>query len=537
MNFKEAIRALLSGVLLVIALGPWKPVTSDKPLAILAWIAWMPILGCLLPIDSKNPCRRPFQTGWIMGLVFWFGTLFWLVHVTVAGMIALAVYLALYFSAWTFFVAWLHGRWSAATGPAHIGLALAGASAWVSLEWLRGRMLGGFPWNFAAVTQHRNLVLIQIAEWTGVYGVSFVLVFFNIALWLTWRRLRIEKFSARSWRYEFSLAILLVALCLMVGMRRLLAEQKNGDGKSFLRIALIQPAVPQEVKYEAISFSEQQDRLRHLTLAAAAAKPDLIIWPETALVNGPNHDQESHFWLQTLIREVKTPILLGTLDAPPWFLERDKRSRPRWLCNAAMLVDVNGNWETPYHKLHLVPFGEYVPFERWLPWMRYLTPIQGSFESGKKTVCFDFKGMRLGPLICFEDTFPHLARNLNRAGADVLINLTNDAWFKDSPGAAMHLANAVFRTIENRRPLARCTNHGVTCIVDSMGRIQPQQILKPFAKGFLITEIAWHGREPATFYGRHGDWFAFGCGLSSVATLLIGRRSRAPDSQASPRRQ
>ena len=167
-----------------------------------------------------------------MGLVFWVGTIFWLAHVTWIGVAALAVYLSLYPAVWAWGMARLGERWPTATGPVHLLLALAGASAWVTLEWLRGWMLGGFPWNFAAVSQYQNLALIQIAEWTGVYGVSFVLIFFNLSLWLTWRRLKIERFSTKAWRYEFSIAILLVAFCLMTGMRRLLAESRRGqDGE------------------------------------------------------------------------------------------------------------------------------------------------------------------------------------------------------------------------------------------------------------------------------------------------------------------
>ena len=518
MNWKEAIRALLSGVLLAISFAPWGPVIAHGQWAILAWIAWLPLLDCLLPINPQQRCEHPFRLGFLMGLAFWLGTVFWLGHVSIAGMTALVFYLSIFIGAWSAAMSRVHARWPAVTGPVHVLIAFFGASAWVALEWLRGCVLSGFPWNFAAATQHQNLVLIQIAELTGSYGVSFVLIFFNLSLWLTWRRLKTERFSARNWRYEFSLAILLVAFCLMFGMRRLLAERKNEGAALSLKLALIQPDVAQEVKYEAVSFSEQKDRLRQLTLAAAATKPDLIIWPETALVMGPTFNPESRLWLETLVNTTKIPILFGTLDAAPPSMGGNAMTDTMEYFNAAMLMGMNGELATPYHKMHLVPFGEFVPFEKWLPWMRFLTPIQGSFGHGQDTLCFDFKGARLGPLICFEDTFPWLARNLSRNGADILVNLTNDAWFKDSPGAAMHMANAVFRAIENRRPLVRCANSGVTCVIDPMGRIQQH---KPFIQGFLLIKVTFQRNVRNTFYSQYGDWFAFLCGLVSGMTLLI----------------
>lgn len=515
----------VSGVLQVVAFAPWEGFQSRHQWSFVAWVAWMPVISRLIPVDPTERVAGPVQMGFIMGLVFWLGTIFWLSHVSVAAMLSLATYQALFSAAWTFLLSRLVACRPAITGLNHLKLALAGASAWVALEWLRGWLFGGFPWNFAAVTQYQNLALIQVAEWTGVYGVSFLVLYVNLSLWFTWRRLKAEHFSARSWRYEFSVAILLVAFCLMIGMRHLLAAQRQVVDAVSLKIALVQPNIPQELKYEAMSQNEQQERLAGLTLDAGLFHPDLVVWPETALVDGPNIDSRRRPWLRDLVQRVRSPLLFGTLDttAPTEGALVRGQVAPNYY-NAVMFLGTDGTLLPPYHKLHLVPFGEFVPLERWLPWLRHLTPIQGSFTPGEQPVCFEIKGLRMGPLICFEDTIPSLSRRLSRGGADVLVNLTNDAWFRHSPGAALHGANAVFRTVENRRPLVRCSNSGMTCVIDADGKVLGAH--QPFVNGFQIMTASFRRQPPVTFYARWGDWCPLACGLIALVGLLQPRNPR-----------
>jgi apolipoprotein N-acyltransferase len=501
------ISAIASGVLIALSFVPWN-------FQLLAWIAWIPLIFQLLPINPEARCKQPFYLGFVTGLVFWVMSIYWLYHVTFVGMLALAGYLALYFGFWASGITWLRARWPEAKGWMHVLIALFGSAWWVSLEWIRGWALGGFPWNHAAVTQHQNLSIIQVCEWTGTYGVSFVIIFANIVLWLTFRRLMIEKFSAKGWRYEFSVGVFLIMFCLFFGfrdIRNLLKKKEPPSGT--LRVALIQPNIPQDLKYQKGEQQSQQKQLQTLTLVAASAKPDLIIWPETALVEGPSFDFESREWLLELMRNTKVPLLFGTLDG---IVDRANSNKDRVTLkyfNAAALVYPDGTFSSAYHKIHLVPFGEYIPWEKRVPLMKLLSPIPGSFESGDKPILFDFKGAKLGTLICFEDTFSYLSRDLAIKDADILINLTNDGWFKESHEAAMHAANAVFRAVETRRPLIRCTNHGLTIIVGPKGEILSS--LKPFADGFQTTSLDFYTKQPLTLYTRYGDWFAFSCiGLS-----------------------
>jgi apolipoprotein N-acyltransferase len=487
----------------------------------LGWVALVPLVAAVVPSGEGGARPAPFRLGFVWGLAFWGATIFWIRHTTALGMGALVTYLALYPAVWAWALGCFARRWSRPTGTSHLALAALGAAAWVALEALRGWMLGGFPWNTLAVSQVRNLAFIQVAEWSGGPGISFVVSFFNLALWFTWRRLKAERFSPRSWRYEFSVALALVAACLMVGMRSLffVARAETKAARS-VRLVLIQPNIPQEVKFEAMSQERQHEVLRRLTLAGAVVKPHAILWPETALVEGPTWDARSRRWLKILAREAGVPILFGTVDA-----DAASEDRPSHTYNAAMMIAPDGALSDPYRKLHLVPFGEYIPFEKGLPWMKHLTPIPGSFDEGKKGVLFDVGGVKLGPLICFEDTVARMSRDLVQAGAEILVNFTNDAWFKESPGAAMHLRNAVLRAVETRRPLVRCTNSGFTTLVTPMGQVSTQ--VAPFREGFLSVTVA--AGEGLTFFARHGDLVSPAC-VMAVALGFLAFLPRRPPS-------
>ncbi len=504
---------MMSGVLMALSFEPWT-------ISMLAWFAWVPLLAQIATSPAQPRFLKAFILGWITGLTFWLISIQWLHHVTLIGMMALAIFLALYMGLWSGFVAAVRARWPGMHGVTHIGIALAGACAWVILEWLRGWFLGGFPWNFAAVSQYRNLPLIQIAAWTGPYGISFVILFFNITLWLTYCRMKHEcvttgfRFAARSWRYEFSLALFLwVGLC-SVGLHFIL-HQQNPSKTETLKVALIQPNIPQDVKYEALSEEEQWKRLRELSEQAAIFQPDLILWPETALVDGPTYDLTSHRWLSGLLAQLQIPILLGAIDAVRNETNADGTFRWKYY-NGAILAHPDGRFDPLYHKLQLVPFGEYVPFEKWLPCLKKMTPIAVSMSPGDKPVLFQHPKGRLGVLICFEDTFPSLARDISREGADILVNLTNDAWFKTSPGAMMHAANSVMRCIETHRPMVRCTNHGLTLIISPLGQILDSA--EPFQTGYKCATITYQTNAGQTFYTRHGDWFIWIC----LAPVLFG---------------
>jgi apolipoprotein N-acyltransferase len=227
-------------------------------------------------------------------------------------------------------------------------------------------------------------------------------------------------------------------------------------------------------------------------------------------------------------------LLTGTMDATPY-------AAPVEAFNAAMIVRPDGTLGEIYRKIHLVPFGEYVPLRKLLPFMKWLTPITDSFERGREFTVFEMRGsagvppvagsahttgetpalLRFGAVICFEDTVPDDYRRFVRRGVDFMVNLTNDAWFKTSPSAEMHLANAIFRAAETRRPLVRCTNNGMTCVVDQFGFVGAR--LPAFVHGTRPCDLELRGSALVTFYTRHGDWFVGVCALLAGGALLTRR--------------
>ena len=486
--------AALSGILLTLSFPGWN-------LDFLAWLCLMPLIYGILRFPESA-----FQQGFVTGIVFFWSTAYWLWHVTVAGWLSLGTYLALYVACWTWSMARFRKMFPENSGMHHLRLALFGAASWTALEWLRGDLLSGFPWNQLGVSQFRNLSIIQISEITGVYGVSFVIVFFNTALFCGIRRMVLEKFSMARWRYEITASLFLLVVVMVWGMRSYLAQSKTLPAET-IHVALIQLNVPQTLKWDNEADKRARQDLKHLTLDAAVLEPDLIVWPETALTTGPGFDGASANLVQELVEKGKTPLVIGTLERDPF--------EPRLYYNAALFMSPESGDSQIYRKRHLVPFGEFVPLERTFPVLKKLTPIGENFGTGKgaQLVQDRRRPIRIGMLICFEDIFSEVARESAQAGANVLINITNDGWFKESHQQTQHAANAVFRAVENRVPLVRCCNNGYTCVIDPTGKISTSledAEHNIYIQGMIVAKVNLYDR-PQAFYTRYGDVFAMLC--------------------------
>jgi apolipoprotein N-acyltransferase len=483
----------------------------------LGWIALVPLLFAVEGCRAGDAFRR----GYVAGLVFFGMTTWWVVHVTLPGMVAFVALLALYFGIGAM---WFARVMRPATDSAleNLARAVIGAAGWVTLEWVRGHLLfGGFGWNGLGVTQHRVLPLIQFASVTGIYGVTALVCFVNLTFYFTIRRFmgNLNKPGAKyrlSW--EFYAAMALIALAFGHGVREMFPREPESIRP--VRLALVQGNIPQTLKFEPTQKSMILERYRTLTETAMLAQVEMIIWPETATPEPLRYDPESFALATNLAIQANAHLLTGTIDAKPY------SSSAEWF-NSAILIRPDGSMGEIYRKLHLVPFGEYVPLRKIFPFMKYLTPITDSFERGREFTLFQLDELRFGAVICFEDTVPEVYRGFVRHGADFMVNLTNDAWFKDSPVAEMHLANAIFRAVENRRPLVRATNNGVTCIVNKHGGIDLNARLAPFAAGMLACELMVPRGAGLTFYSEHGDWFTSGCALlSCLAATFSWRRAK-----------
>ncbi|HVM61891.1 MAG TPA: apolipoprotein N-acyltransferase [Verrucomicrobiae bacterium] len=493
----------------------------------MAQLAWLSLVPLLFTVENCPP-GEAFRRGYIAGLTFFGLTTWWVVHVSVPGAVALVAFLALYFGAAAACFAFVStrligmGAMSGGGGPDSVDRnvfgAVVGSASWTVLEWVRGwLLLGGFPWNFLGVSQWQSGPLIQFAGVTGVYGVSALMCFVNYAFYFTIRRFVRQIGSATPMRrlsWEFYFAMLLVCLAFLHGVGEIKSGQ-NQETRS-IRLGLAQPDIPQSLKFDPGERRLILTRLRDQTDVLLAQHPDLIIWPETAMPWPVQYDQESVDLITNILARSKAHLLTGFFD--------DRRPR---MYNAAMLFTPQPAIAAVYRKIHLVAFGEYVPLRAlWAPLLKKVGPrdynVDDFFDMtpGGEFTVFQMPGCRFGTVICYEDTVPGLYRQFVQRDVDFMVNLTNDAWFKTSPELEMHLANAVFRAVENRRPLVRATNNGVTCVVSEHGAIPAKWRCPPFVPGNLSCELPLPVEHTQTFYTRHGDVFVAGCGL--ISALGIG---------------
>ena len=525
-----------------------------------AWVAPALILAC---VRGKNG-GDSFRIGCVAGLSFWLASLYWLLLIPVAGYpilgwLALSGYLALYPAAWTWIVGWLDewilGRTYQSTSPSiHRSInppsqatwfgrllwSLAGAAVWVALEMIRARLFGGFPWNFLGASQYQMVPLIQIASVTGVYGVSFLVVWVSLSLYSAVRMIFQRPATRLVWQAEIFLPLTVVILLFAFNFAQMGGESPAAPT---LRVTLIQPSVPQTMIWDENENTNRFRQLLKLSENALTNKTDLLIWPESAV---PQFDVASYIAITNLIRAHRVWLILNADDAVPRPNATNEFDNDDF--NAAFLLDPFGRLGGIYHKQKLVIFGEYIPLENWLPFLKWFTPITGSFAAGNEPVQFEMERripIRLdlntnspqadleidapahvtaSPLICYEDMFPQLGRRAVRDDTDFLVNLTNDGWFGQSAEQWQHMAGAVFRAVENGVPLVRCCNNGVTCWIDAHGRIR--EIFRDknesvYGMGVLTIDLPLEKHAP-TFYNRHGDWFGWGC--VGVALLALARK-------------
>jgi apolipoprotein N-acyltransferase len=433
-----------------------------------------------------------------------------------ATLALLVAYLSLYPALFATFGALILKR----KGNSALGLLPA---LWVALEWIRGHALSGFPWGLAGYSLVPALPLVQISALTGVYGLSFLVVLVNasIAAWL-------GPAPKQDGALRLSAATLLILVgALAFGARAMRLPAESGPE---VRIGLIQANIPQDQKWSSGQAERILEKHERLTEAAAAQGARIILWPESSSpfplsrpVSGSPRvmaDDAYRQRLEALARRTGASILFGTVDY------RVIGGETRAL-NAAALVRPDATWSETYAKMHLVPFGEYVPLAPVLSFVNRLAQgAIGEFAPGRKPVVTRAGALSIGTLICYETIFPELVGRFPRHGADLLANLTNDAWFGKSSGPHQHLQMSVLRAVENRRYLIRAANTGISAIVDPRGQVIARSRLQE-TRVILGGVRAVRGQ---TLYARVGDVFAFLCVILTSAALVAafaaGRRAR-----------
>ncbi len=472
---RTIISVAVSSVLLVLAF-------PQVQWSVLAWIAFVP---WLLILENKTP-RAAFGWSYLAGFLFFAGTLGWFIYVTYPGAVVLIAYLALYFAffglAYCFFKSL----------PVLLRIVVL-ASVWTGLEFIRAHLISGFGWASLAHSQYQNIFLIQIADITGLYGVSFLIAAVNLLIVFSIQRVDgIKKAQI--------LIIGVLFAVLSYGYWRMATFPKYTHQVS---VGVVQPNIHQDMKWDARLQPWIVQKTINLSETISKEKADLIVWPETSLPGVVSQEPQLMDVIGQAAVQMRTPILMGAItdEGQQYF-------------NSAYLISAQGAVQSRYDKIHLVPFGEYIPLRPILGWLGNIVGLE-DFTAGKEHTLMTAgrDNVPFGVLICFEDTLGYLRRDFTNAGAQFFVNMTNDAWFKDTKAPFLHLAAAVFASVENKRALVRSANTGVSAFIDPFGRVvvyvQDARHKRTFISATAFSSVPAVATK--TFYTKYADVFTYGC--------------------------
>ncbi|WP_342347261.1 apolipoprotein N-acyltransferase [uncultured Nitrospira sp.] len=501
----------------------------------LGWLAWLALIPLHILIHDLPP-KRALYYGWLAGTVAFAGTVTWVITamhqfgqvpfiVSALLMLLLSAYLGLYMGIYS----WGFAKFQHACPNL---LWLGAPALWVTLEFVRTYALSGFPWALLGYSQYQWLSVIQFADVTGVYGVSFLIVMGNVALasLLLWIYGKTRGFALPGPWASVASFICTLILVLAYGTWRV-QEQANIDASApTLSIGLVQANIDQAVKWNE-AYRDETLR-RYTSLSQEAGKnTDLLIWPEAATPF--LFEQEPVYQSQVLdiAKDTHSSLLFGS---PTLRFQQDGRP---YLYNSAFLVTAAGRVSDRYDKRHLVPFGEYIPLRSILFFLDKLVVGIGDFKSGQGIMTMQVptvppdSGPRFGVAICFEVIFPDLVRRMAQEGANFLVTITNDAWFGDSAAPHQHFGMVVFRAVENHLAFARAANTGISGFIAPDGRILSRTSI--FSEQAVTGLVPLRSSSP-TFYTQFGDVFSWGC-VIMAGILFTWCRFTTPLSTRKPR--
>jgi apolipoprotein N-acyltransferase len=498
---------------------------------VLSWIALAPLLVALLrarpvgalEIDGSVNLRaatpgQAFLLAYACGVLWYAGTCYWIYGTMrhYGGLSAPAAALALFL--FCLYLGLYHGLfgllvgWMAGAGRDHRGALVAAPFLWVAVELARYHVTG-FPWNLLGTAQVENVSLCRMAAWAGVYGISFEIVLVNVAVAAAF-------LVPRKKRSALLVASVAAAAVLQAGSLVTLPVLQADHSA-----LLVQQNLPVDANWTRDYFESTLSELTSLTVKSVAqsdsetassqtpaTKIDLIVWPESA---APFYTNDPLFRdaVSGMARSAQIWVVTGTIGITPAMRSGGLGSQ---VFNSAALISPTGEWAARYDKVHLVPFGEYLPFPQLFGFAGGLTKEVGEFQRGSSRTPLDAGGTKLGTFICYESVFPGEVRQFADEGAQVLVNISNDAWYGDSGAYAQHLNQTRMRAIENDRWLLSATNTGVTASIDPYGRVLARLPRKE--RGVLMVPYAL--TSVTTFYTRHGDWFPWLCAIISAGALL-----------------
>ncbi|HIE65631.1 MAG: apolipoprotein N-acyltransferase [Nitrospira sp.] len=496
----------LSGCLLCLSFPRWE-------FSLLAWVALIPLFFAIL----DQSVSRAFFLGWITGIIFFSGSLSWISFtlnqyggishgISLLLTFFLLAYLSVYFGLFTALLRYVPDR--------RLSALFLAPAAWATTEFIRGQLFTGFPWALLGYSQYRFLPVIQIADFGSVYAVGFVLVLVNFALFkilhIGWKEKRIAV-------AQVTTAFGVLAFTLFYGMFRL--SQPMGDGPS-LSVSVVQGNIDQAQKWDTPFREETFQTYKRLSLmnleGKSATRPELVIWPEAALPFFFEDEPDYRSALLDLSRKGNFHLLFGS---PAYSTLPSGRIS---LSNSAYLLSPENRLFSRYDKMHLVPFGEYVPLSSLLSFVNKMVEGLGDFVPGREAKLMAVGETRIGTVICFEVIFPEMVRQFVKKGAVLMTTITNDAWFGRSAAPYQHFSMVVFRAIENRVPFARAANTGISGFIDATGKITQQSPL--FVETSLSEELLPGNRR--TLYTLYGDFFVMACAIITLIFCIFEQRKR-----------
>ncbi|MDI1471824.1 MAG: apolipoprotein N-acyltransferase [Thermodesulfovibrio sp.] len=498
-SIKKYFLCFLSSILLILSFAPFD----------LFFFAWVSLLPLFLFLYNAPDYKTVFKGGLIFGFFYFLGNVYWIYHslyyygsvplfLSYIIVILLSLYLALYPALFSLIYKNLLRN--------NLPTSLYAPFIWVSLEVLRTYFLTGFPWALLGYSQYKFLIIAQIVDITGIYGLSYLIVLFNCFIFDFWIfRKKKTLYPLLPYYSIISSTILVITifvLCIVYGLNRLDSYENNNK----FRVAVIQGSIPQNEKWDFNKINEILNIYKNLTVKANAYNPKLIVWPETAI---PFIFEKNRYLTEDLIKFVKEQnvyLLFGSI------MERQKDK----YTNSAILIDPNGTVAYYYDKIHLVPFGEYVPLRKILFFIDKLTVGIGDYQPGSSYNVAITPFGKFATLICYEIIFPGQVRKFYNKGGNFIVNITNDGWFGNTAGPYQHFSIAVFRAIENRKPLIRSANSGISGFIDSSGRIINKTNL--FERKYFVSDIQINNK--ISFYTKYGDIFAYICIVFSLIFLI-----------------
>ncbi|MCM3869775.1 MAG: apolipoprotein N-acyltransferase [Pyrinomonadaceae bacterium] len=495
------------------AISDWVAAVASSVLLILSFpnsgywsVAWLALVPLLVVIGLRPAPRRSFLMGWLFGAIFFYGSCYWLTFsmIRYGGIPRWSAYLLLapapiFVGLFTGAFALVLARTIRAWGTRALFLA---PLVWSAFEWGRFTLTGQL-WNAIGYSQAYQPMLIQPARWGGVYAIGFLILSVNAAV--AYLALK------RSLRSALLAGLVFLSVALVMVASRSLETKWNSEAPGAVVVAL-QPNVPMDI----FKSNEEMQLLieRHVSMSETALKqvPNdgtarLVIWPESPMNFAYGSDSRLRELLVRFATANQTAVLFNSQEAAP----------NNGIYNSAVMVNQQGSLIAQYDKIRLMPFGEYVPLPRWMPGASMVGAIVGDFTPGTNYVLMNVGDLRAGVFICIESAYPFIARNFTRDGADVLINISNDGYLGPTAVMRQHLANVVFRAVENGRPILRVTNSGITAYITPAGEVEDA------TEGFQTAVRIWRiglNENTSTFYSRHGDLFVTFC--TAISVLLLG---------------